>query len=217
MRRRWTCAIVMGLTSLMLFGCGRWALKPTSDGQKSFSATSTISVGTEFTWIADLRDLWSDNQNSAAPGWRRALDRRWEQRCLAGAAALVTVSEPLADRLRSRYRGQHVATIDVDVDRNVQRVGGHGEDLHKELLVFDDADDRVDRQRLHNRVGREDPYLRHAFFGHSSDEGRRVDGLNLPPVRTGQPESDVLGALIFEDFAPSRRDSGEQERSDMLT
>ncbi len=54
-------------------------------------------------WIADLRDLWSADHNSAAPAWRRRLESRLERRTFATASALVTVSEPLAAELRALY------------------------------------------------------------------------------------------------------------------
>ena len=54
-------------------------------------------------WVADLRDLWTDDHNSTAPAWRRRLERRLERRTLGRAAALVTVSQPLAETLRSVY------------------------------------------------------------------------------------------------------------------
>ena len=53
-------------------------------------------------WVAEFRDLWVDNHAYAHPMWRRKLERRWEASLLAGAAALVTVSPPLAAKLR-RY------------------------------------------------------------------------------------------------------------------
>ncbi len=54
-------------------------------------------------WLADLRDLWSDNYAYPWGEWRRSYDRRVERGALAGADALVTVSEPLAETLRTRY------------------------------------------------------------------------------------------------------------------
>ena len=51
-------------------------------------------------WVADLRDLWSNDRNSTAPRWRRSIDRRIERRLLRDSSALVTVSEPLARELR---------------------------------------------------------------------------------------------------------------------
>jgi glycosyltransferase involved in cell wall biosynthesis len=53
-------------------------------------------------WVAEFRDLWSDNHNYAHPSWRRAIERRWEARLLRTASALVTVSAPLA-RTLSRF------------------------------------------------------------------------------------------------------------------
>ena len=62
-------------------------------------------------WIADLRDLWSQNHNSVAPAWRRALERRLERAAFRHADALVTVSGPLAGKLRSLHPRQRVRTI----------------------------------------------------------------------------------------------------------
>ncbi len=52
-------------------------------------------------WIADFRDLWSDNYSYAWSKLRRAVDRRIERKTLHGATALSSVSEPLAHSLRS--------------------------------------------------------------------------------------------------------------------
>jgi glycosyltransferase involved in cell wall biosynthesis len=43
-------------------------------------------------WVADLRDLWTDNPGYAAPAWRRALDRRQEAAWLRQAHGVVTVT-----------------------------------------------------------------------------------------------------------------------------
>lgn len=55
-------------------------------------------------WIAELRDLWTDEGSYSQPWWRRGLERRWERRLLESAAGLVTVSQPLADHLQVEYR-----------------------------------------------------------------------------------------------------------------
>ena len=63
-------------------------------------------------WIADFRDLWS--QNLALPGSLRLsamLQSGLEKRTLAGADALLTVSEPWSARLRRRYSRKRVYTI----------------------------------------------------------------------------------------------------------
>lgn len=43
-------------------------------------------------WVADYRDLWTDNPGYLAPGWRRVLDRGTEARWLRQAAGVVTVT-----------------------------------------------------------------------------------------------------------------------------
>lgn len=51
-------------------------------------------------WVADFRDLWSDNHAYDHPRWRLALDRRCETSLLKTASALTTVSHPLAAKLK---------------------------------------------------------------------------------------------------------------------
>lgn len=62
-------------------------------------------------WVADLRDLWSDDRFSTAPRWRRALDRRHEQWTLREADALVTVSQPLEQELQILHPAVPTHTI----------------------------------------------------------------------------------------------------------
>lgn len=54
-------------------------------------------------WVADLRDLWVDHHYYKQPGWRKAVETRLERKVLSSAAGLVTVSEPLAETLRTKY------------------------------------------------------------------------------------------------------------------
>jgi hypothetical protein len=55
-------------------------------------------------WVAELRDLWTDNHAYAYPAWRRAIERTWESHLLGSAAAIVTVSAPLAAKLSHHGR-----------------------------------------------------------------------------------------------------------------
>lgn len=50
-------------------------------------------------WIAEYRDLWSDNHAYPHPAWRRIFERHWEKNLMRSASALVTVSPPLAQKL----------------------------------------------------------------------------------------------------------------------
>jgi hypothetical protein len=50
-------------------------------------------------WFAELRDLWTEHPYNPAPFGRGWLDRRVEAATLREARGIVTVSEPLAERL----------------------------------------------------------------------------------------------------------------------
>lgn len=54
-------------------------------------------------WVAELRDLWTDNPYDEWPRWRGWLERRLERRVLSSACGMVTVSDPLAEVLRKKY------------------------------------------------------------------------------------------------------------------
>jgi glycosyltransferase involved in cell wall biosynthesis len=62
-------------------------------------------------WIADLRDLWSQNANYSYSVVRRFFDRRLELKTLKLADALVGVSLPEAEKLRIMHKGEKVFVI----------------------------------------------------------------------------------------------------------
>jgi glycosyltransferase involved in cell wall biosynthesis len=87
------------------------AILSSSPPASAHLAARRIAAQARLPWVADLRDLWSQDHNSIAPAWRRWLDRRLECRTFRGAAALVTVSEPLARELRSLHPALPVRAI----------------------------------------------------------------------------------------------------------
>ncbi len=62
-------------------------------------------------WIADLRDLWSQNHNYGYSRMRKSVDRRLELNTLANADALVTISRLFADRLKLLHKRESVFGI----------------------------------------------------------------------------------------------------------
>ena len=62
-------------------------------------------------WLADFRDLWTQNHYYPYGKIRRFLERRLEMRTISDADALITVSEPLADLLRSLHHQKQVFSI----------------------------------------------------------------------------------------------------------
>jgi glycosyltransferase involved in cell wall biosynthesis len=61
-------------------------------------------------WIADFRDLWTQNLAQSKHGSLK-LRVRLEKKTLAAADALVTVSDPWRDRLAERYAAKPIYTI----------------------------------------------------------------------------------------------------------
>lgn len=51
-------------------------------------------------WIADFRDLWTQNHYYSHSKMRKSLEKRLETKTVKAASALVTVSQPLADKLQ---------------------------------------------------------------------------------------------------------------------
>ena len=75
----------------------------------SFPATCHIvasKLATEFhiPWIADFRDLWTQSHYYPYSPIRRVFESALELKTLGRARALVTVSEPLAEQLKSLHR-----------------------------------------------------------------------------------------------------------------
>jgi hypothetical protein len=72
---------------------------------------SRLAERFQLPWVADLRDLWTDNPYYPFPSWRRTLERRLEQRVLRTAAGLITVSEPLREVLADEYQSPTVSVL----------------------------------------------------------------------------------------------------------
>ncbi|MFC2046722.1 glycosyltransferase [Chloroflexota bacterium] len=73
--------------------------------------SSELKADHKIPWIADIRDLWSQNHNYRYSPLRRALDRRIELKTLSKANALITVSEPWGEKLRTLHKGKSVYVI----------------------------------------------------------------------------------------------------------
>ena len=67
-------------------------------------------------WVADLRDLWSQNHNYSYSPIRKLFDKRLELKTLSEADALVTVSQPWADKLSTLHKGKATYAITSSFD-----------------------------------------------------------------------------------------------------
>jgi hypothetical protein len=62
-------------------------------------------------WVADFRDLWTQNYYYPYSPLRKRVERKLELKTLAAADALVTISQPAADDLRSLHKQKPVHSI----------------------------------------------------------------------------------------------------------
>lgn len=62
-------------------------------------------------WVADFRDLWTQNHNYPYSRWRKIFEKRLELKTLSSANVLVTVSQPLADKLIELHRRETIYSI----------------------------------------------------------------------------------------------------------
>ena len=69
-------------------------------------------------WIADFRDLWTQNHYNSHFRVRTLFERRLEVDTLKNADALVTVSEPLSEKIAQLHHGRPVFTILNGFDPN---------------------------------------------------------------------------------------------------
>ena len=62
-------------------------------------------------WIAELRDLWTQNHNYPYHSIRKYIEKRLEVKTFNYADALVTVSSVLADKLSTLHKKEKIFTI----------------------------------------------------------------------------------------------------------
>jgi hypothetical protein len=63
-----------------------------------------LSRDLDIPWVAEFRDLWTQNHLAMRAWGLRRLERALERRTLRRATALITVSQPLAVQLRALHR-----------------------------------------------------------------------------------------------------------------
>ena len=69
-------------------------------------------------WVADLRDLWTQNHDYPYSSLRKLLETRLERKTLSAADALVTVSQPWAKKLEMLHKREAYAiTNGFDPDK----------------------------------------------------------------------------------------------------
>lgn len=91
----------------------------TSPPVSSHALAARLSAHSGVPWVADWRDLWTDNTAYISPPWRRVLDRRLEARWLNGASGVIGVTPSTRRLLAARvHSGAPVAFIPNGYDES---------------------------------------------------------------------------------------------------
>lgn len=142
-------------------------------------------------WVADLRDLWTQNHNYQYSKFRKYFERRLEVKILDTADELVTVSQPWARDLASFHNREtiHYVTNGFDPENYESREPG----LTKELTITYTGQIYTNKQSIemllsaiHSlRVERKisEKYLKVRFFGPYNEKLQEgIDKLGLQRV-----------------------------------
>lgn len=78
----------------------------TAPPMSAHALAARLAIDSNLPWVADFRDLWSDNPGYAAPPWRKRFDQRTEAAWLRQVSGVVTVTPSWQALLEARLRGR---------------------------------------------------------------------------------------------------------------
>lgn len=87
------------------------AILSSSSPVTSHLISKTLKGKTGVPWVADMRDLWTQNHNYQYPKIRKFFETKLEIRTLSQVDAFTTVSVPLVEHLQSRYKDKNIYSI----------------------------------------------------------------------------------------------------------
>jgi hypothetical protein len=213
-------AVKRGLEVLSAGGFG--AILSTSPPATAHFVALSLKERTRLPWVADLRDLWSDNYAYPWGPLRQAYDRRVEEAVLKQADSLVSVSEPLAHALRSRhplsvysipngFPPEEMLATPVELTRSftITYTGTLYRGKREPSPLFEALSDLIERRLIDPNALRvrfygrnvEDDWLRSMIAAHRLTSCTIVGGLlPRPEALQKQRESQILLALDWMDL-----------------
>lgn len=97
------------------------AILSSSPYPTSHMVAADLKAATGLRWVADFRDLWTQNHNYPYGRLRKRLDERLERRTLRAADAMITVTPDLAER-QARFHSRPVTVLTNGFDPGTQNV-----------------------------------------------------------------------------------------------
>jgi glycosyltransferase involved in cell wall biosynthesis len=73
-------------------------------------------------WLAEYRDPWADPVHYDFPEWRRKLEKRLEKRVLKNVSGIITISDPLAEEFRSKFKKPAITSMNGFASEDVQDI-----------------------------------------------------------------------------------------------
>ncbi|MEK6951606.1 MAG: glycosyltransferase [Nanoarchaeota archaeon] len=113
--KQWAHSAIMAGSKILEKG-NITAIISSSPPVTSHIIANRLKIKYNIPWIADLRDLWSQNHNYPYNLVRRELDKRLELKTLKLADSLVMVSSPCAKKLKNLHKVNKVHTIPTGFD-----------------------------------------------------------------------------------------------------
>ena len=165
-----------------------------------------LSRSSGIPWVAEFRDLWTDNHYLKQPRWRRALESQLERRALAAARGIVTVSEPLATILRRKCTAPVISVPNgfdpQDFPQNRNSPPADQLVITYAGLVYPGRRDPTPLFKAIRLLGEEAKRVKVRFFG------RVLPEIQLLAEQEGVAASvEVLGSVSFRESARIQRDS----------
>jgi hypothetical protein len=162
-------------------------------------------------WVAEFRDRWSDDPYVERPRWRQGLERRLERRIVGSARAIVTVSEPWAERYAAAY-GRPVLVVlngfDPDDYAGRESAGAMGSPFLEIVYTGGIYPGRRDPTPLFHAIARSGELrsaVRVRFYGTS-----REHALPLAAAAGAQDQ------VVVHPHLPRREIAAIQQRADVL-
>ena len=164
--------------------------------------------------VAEFRDLWTDNHYLNLPRWRAHLDHWMEASVCRNAAALVTISKPLAETLAKRHgRPTEVVYNGFDPKDVIQSTYSPKEtfEIVYTGIIYPGRRDPSALFRVLKRLGDDAAHVRVRFYGRRLETVRELaerEGVahlvslegevSYQEALSRQAEADVLLLLLWD-------------------
>ena len=186
----------------------------------SLIVASSLSKKYKIPWVAELRDLWTDNPyyEDEYIKLRRIIETELEHKILSSACALVTVSEPLAETLKHKYNKPVEVILngfdpgDIPDYRGNSSIGDNTLRIVYTGMIYEGKRDPTPLFMALNKLGPVSQNIRVVFYGKKLDIVKKIavqhkvehlvevyKSIPYKEALKEQREADILLLLLWND------------------